>query len=159
MDKFINLLTKDKWLLLIWSLCTSLIGMQMLLDEKSFPYKQVYSLSPSIPAHIIYILLAISLALILSLVRLNLKNKPNLNNFEHIEDPGWYIHNKTNKKFCGKCIHPPKNLESPLSVYKGTNDWHCIICGEKYIPKDGGDSFFLDEEQKLADKLNADLEY
>ena len=106
----------------------------------------------------LYIGVLTSIALIFSLVIIWWKSKPNLKHYEHIEYPGWYIHKKTNKKFCGKCIRPPTNNEIPLSVYKGTKDWHCISCGEKYIPKDGGDSLFLDEEQKLVDKLNSELE-
>ena len=156
MDKIIGYLTKDKHQLATWGLFLLLSTYVLSLDQSSLLLSMLNQISRFQMDKMLCIGILTSIASILSLLIIWWKRKPNLNYYEHIEDPGWYVHKKTNKRFCGKCIHPPKNLESPLSVYKGTKDWHCIICEEKYVPKDGGNSLFLDDEQKQTDKLNSD---
>jgi len=91
------------------------------------------------------LLLLFFLFLMVVVLEVQKHKKVNPNKYTHETDPGWFV-DKKGTRICSKCIYPPKNIVVPLSVYKGTRDWHCRVCGDKYIPKDGGDSIILDSK-------------
>ena len=54
----------------------------------------------------------------------------NLEEYDYIEDPGFYIHKVTKRKICGKCADQNKLKNLSFHAEKGLI---CRRCGESYV--------------------------
>jgi hypothetical protein len=82
------------------------------------------------PANHFWIIFAVSFVLLSMSILILRHKKKDTNDYTFIEDPGFYVHKKTQTKYCGKCFS--QNKLNPLSfhVEKGLI---CRSCGESYV--------------------------
>ena len=86
-------------------------------------------------AKITLTLLLLSVGLFASLIALSRKvhAKPNLKDYDYIEDPGYYVHKTTKEKYCGNCIDKHDKLHR-LSIHPEYG-LMCRPCGNPYSKK------------------------
>ena len=136
-DKFIPLLLRDRFHQATWLLISCLILGSWLLSDSNILIQAIGQLPTPIMGKIIITLFLLSIGLIASLIALfrKLCAKPNLDDYEYIEDPGFYIHKKTKGKYCGNCVDKHDKLHRlSFDAQKGLI---CRPCGNIYIsPQD-----------------------
>ena len=132
--KIITLWLKDRFHLSLWLLISLLISFNWLLSDSNTLIQAIGEILTPILAKIASTLLLLSLGLTASLIVLSRKfhTKPNLKDYDYIEDPGYYVHKMTKDKYCGNCIDKHDKLYR-LSMHpeKGLI---CRPCQNIYIP-------------------------
>jgi hypothetical protein len=132
--KIIPLWLKDRFHLTIWFLILCLILYNWLQSDLSPLIQAVEQISEPILAKIALTLLLLAVGLFASLIALSRKlhTKPNLKDYDYIENPGYYVHKTTKEKYCGNCIDKHDKLYH-LSIHpeKGLM---CRPCNNVYVP-------------------------
>lgn len=105
-DKIIPLWLKDKFHQSVWFLISSLIAGNWLLSDSNILIQAIGPILTPILVKIAITLFLLSIGLLASLTSLSRKlySKPNLDDYDYIEDPGYYVHKRTKDKYCGNCI-------------------------------------------------------
>jgi len=136
-DKIIPLFLKERFHQATWLLISFLILGSWLLSDSNILIQTVRQLPTPIMGKIIISLFLLSIGLIASLMAIfrKLSAKPNLDDYEYIEDPGFYIHKKTKDKYCGNCVDKHDKLHRlSFHAQKGLI---CRPCGNIYVsPED-----------------------
>ncbi len=136
-DKIIPLWLKDKFHQSIWLITSGLILYNWVLPDSNILIQAFGQILTPVLGKItitLFLLLIGSMASIVVLSR-KLKAKPNINDYDYIEDPGFYVHKKTKDKYCGNCIDKHDKLHR-LS-FDSKRGLICRPCGNLYIsPQD-----------------------
>ena len=136
-DKIIPLWLKDRFQQSIWLLISCLILGNWLLADSNILIQAIGQILTPILGKVTITLFLLSIGLTASLISLSrkLRSKPNLDDYDYIEDPGFYIHKKTKDKYCGNCIDKHDKLHR-LS-FDAQRGLICRPCGNSYIsPQD-----------------------
>jgi hypothetical protein len=136
-DKIIPLLLKDRFHQATWLLISFLILGSWLLSESNVLIQAISQILTPILVKITLSLLLLCIGLIASLITLyfKLQVKPNLTEYNYIENPGYYVHKKTKYKYCGNCIDKHNKLHR-LS-FDPKRGLICRPCGNSYVsPQD-----------------------
>jgi hypothetical protein len=132
--EIIRLWLKDRFHLSLWLLISLLISCSWLLSDSNILIQAIGQILEPILAKILLTLLLLSLGLLASLIALSRKfhTKPNLKDYDYIENPGYYVHKTTKDKYCGNCIDKHNKLHR-LSMHpeKGLM---CRPCQNIYLP-------------------------
>jgi hypothetical protein len=123
------------------------IILQLLLSEIQ-NIEIIKGISTLLWLRIISSLFLLVLALIAYLVVLHVKyrEKINLDDFDFVEDPGFYVHKNSKAKFCSKCFHEG-NLHQLSSFRRGA--LKCRNCGQIYIGPNSYSAAFHSNEDLM----------
>ncbi len=136
---------KNKALLTLWIVLTSLLAIILSLSPESPFLSLVSILTKEGSDKIIWVLLLILIGLIISLLIINrkYKEKINIQEFTFIDPPGYYTHPKYSYWICPHCLID-KGRISPVSKVD-ENAWYCTVCKQ---PLSGtlGEVFTVEEQ-------------
>ncbi len=132
--EIIRLWLKDRFHLTVWSLISCLILYNWLQSDLNILIQAIGQILEPILAKTALTLLLLSVGLLTSLIVLSRKfrTKPNLKDYDYIENPGYYVHKTTKDKYCGNCIDKHDKLYR-LSMHPGKG-LMCRPCGNIYVP-------------------------
>lgn len=133
--EIIRLWLKDRFHLSLWLLVSLLISCNWLLSDSNPLIQAIGQILTSILAKISLTLFLLAVGLFTSLIALSRKfnSKPDLKDYDYIEDPGYYVHKTTNDKYCGNCIDKHGKLHR-LSIHP-ERGLMCRPCGNPYSTK------------------------
>ena len=110
MKDIISLWIKDKIQSTIWLMWLFLTGIIWTLPVISNSFFQANFLFQKVTiGKILLSQCMLIFALFASIVTINMRHsRIKLDDYDYIEDPGIYVHTKTNARYCGKCFEDQK---------------------------------------------------
>jgi len=126
LNNIVSTLTKDKKLIIVWSIVSCLIGVNWLVPVLSILLRAIPELTNLMLARIIATLLFLSIGLFASLIILHkkIKLKPDFSKYIHSPEEGcWLNPDDPEDRICSVC--KIEDIKTPLEHF--SNYWHCPI--------------------------------